>query len=673
MIVVAPRSGVAQELSDREYAERFLRRKRIRGVHVPPCTPDALKNAQRLLRNEFELIGETYLLPAGFSWRENPSRDKEWQIAHHKHYWAVDLLHAFRASGSRSYLDKWIELTASWLEEMGTGFIAQSDAQVEAKRVEHWVYAYVLLREGVTPSLPPSFLRRFLDRLATETRYIAGHLKPTRNHRTFQLFAICLSSITFPEFDRDGDLARLGVGELTHNLLTDILPDGVQVELSTHYHQLVLETAVSFLELARANGIEVVRELEDRVARALAFAMHVQWPDGHLPLVNDSDDGSQLELLRRGAALFEDEELLWGATLGRQGRPPARSSRFFDESGYFVLSDGWGRNAATQAGRQHVLYDCGPLGEGSHSHYDVFNFCFYAGGAPAIVDPGRYTYSSEIRDGIDWRHYFKSTAAHNTVAIDGLDQTRYLSRTKHGPDARVRGREFLLGNSSDWVRASVASAEYAPVHERFFLYVRREYLWIVDRIDPVDGREHEAVVRYHLSDHLADSLALCEYPRGAEASCAGLLLNVQTRARARAAVEAGWMSTSYGTKRPAPVLAVGQRGDEPMFFCSVVAPHGGTPPRVISTHRDGHVVTEIHGTSREGPHRDSIVTAFAEKLPDCELPGLRCRARDLALRRDGAGCATYLVASGAEYVEVDGVRLDVGPSGAVEWKREVSS
>jgi len=30
---------------------------------------------------------------------------------------------------------------------MGSGFIAQSDAQVEAKRLESWVAAFVLLRE----------------------------------------------------------------------------------------------------------------------------------------------------------------------------------------------------------------------------------------------------------------------------------------------------------------------------------------------------------------------------------------------------------------------------------------------------------------------------------------------------------------------------------------------
>ena len=662
-----PVDGVREQ----EYLDRFLRRKEVRGVHVPRCTPAALENARRLLDDRFELIGETYRLPPPFSWRTNPSRDKEWQIAQHKHYWAVDLLHAWRRTNDEAYLRKWMDLTSSWLDEMGTGFITLSDAQVEARRVEHWVYAYLILREDPIPNLRPLFLRRFLERLAEETRYIAGHLKPTRNHRTFQLFAVCLSALAFPEFDDGGRLARFAVGQLTTNLLTDILPDGVQVELSTHYHQLVLETAVAFLELARANGVAVDPALEARVARALSFAMHVQWPDGRLPLLNDSDDGRQLDLLRRGAALFDDQALLWGASLGREGAPPSGSSVLFDQSGYFALTDGWGRDAGSYAGRQHVVYDCGLLGEGSHSHYDVFNFCLYAGGGPLIVDPGRYTYSADVRDGVDWRHWFKSTAAHNTVTIDGRDQTRYLSRTKHGPDAQVRDREFLLGGCSDWIRAKVISQEYAPVHERFFLYMQREYLWIVDRIDPADGDAHEAVLRFHMPEHIAGSLAVRSDRHCAELSCDALLVNVQSGVPADPRIEPGWTSVSYGTKAAAPVLAVSQRSASPTFFASAVMPTpGGRRPEIAAARRESHVVTDVRGTSGCGPFHDTIVTTVANEPVRCEIPGLACRARDLAVRRDARGRATYVVASGAEEIEVDGIRLDVG-NGTVEWRREV--
>jgi hypothetical protein len=224
------------------------------------------------------------------------------------------------------------------------------------------------------------------------------------------------------------------------------------------------------------------------------------------------------------------------------------------------------------------------------------------------------------------------------------------------------------------VRASVISHEYAPVHERFFLYMQREYLWIVDRIDPADGQEHGAVVRYHLSDRVAGSLCLREDPCGADMSCQGLLLTVQSGATARSCIEPGWISTRYGAKRPAPVLAVSQRSKSAMFFCSVVAPaRAGVSPRVVSARHDGFVVTDRHGTGDSGSCHDTLVMSFAPELPRCDVPGLSCRARDLAMRRDAHGRVTYVVASGAQLVEVDGIPLDVGGNGRVEWKREFSS
>ena len=53
-----------------------------------------------------------------------------------------------------------------------------------------------------------------------------------------------------------------------------------------------------------------------------------------------------------------------------------------------MFCDGWGSDPASYARRQHVVYDCARLGEGSHSHYDLFTFCYCAGGAPAIVVTG---------------------------------------------------------------------------------------------------------------------------------------------------------------------------------------------------------------------------------------------------------------------------------------------
>ena len=369
------------------------------------ATPEVLADAARVREGRFLLIGEEYTPDPGARWQANPSADKEWQIAQHKHYFLPALLHAHLVTQEPDYLQVWEELLRSWLDEMGTGAIAVSDAQVEALRLRSWVDAYLLLRRinGWRPD--GALVRRWVERMGAEAAYVLEHLKPVRNHRTFQLASVFLVGVCLPELAAGATLVERSRGELTTNLLTDLLPDGVQVELSTHYHQLVTETAVAFVDLAQHNGVPLDPALLDRVHAALRWSLWLTWPDGRIPLIGDSDDGDHAALLLRGSALFDDPELLWGATRGVEGRPPVPAGRHFESSGYVVLRDGWGNDPDSYARSTHVLYDAARLGEGAHSHYDLFSFTLHADGRPAVVDPGRYTYSAAPdADGTDWRH-----------------------------------------------------------------------------------------------------------------------------------------------------------------------------------------------------------------------------------------------------------------------------
>ena len=234
------------EALDRLPPEKFLEYFWERKVEKVSCLPKfkakSLAIAKQVVKNEFTLCGETHSLPKNFSWKVNPSSDKEWQISHHKFLYSTSLIQAYRHSQNEIYLRKWIELIDSWLNEMSSGFISTSDPQVEARRIEKWVSSFLLLKD--TPChwlISPDFLRRFLSRIATETLYICDHLSPALNHRTFQLSTIFLVGIVFPEFRLHRYFVRVGRDKLTENFLSEFYPDGVDIELSTHYHQLIIQ------------------------------------------------------------------------------------------------------------------------------------------------------------------------------------------------------------------------------------------------------------------------------------------------------------------------------------------------------------------------------------------------------------------------------------------------
>ncbi|HET7475906.1 MAG TPA: alginate lyase family protein [Dermatophilaceae bacterium] len=556
----------------------------------PPLpTPELLADAERVLNGRWLLVGQEYHLGPDPDWRVNPSSDKEWQIAQHKHYFGRNLLHGLLATGDPAYLRCWSGLLRSWLATMGTGFIAVSDAQVEALRLRSWVESLLLLRQaharglldpagGVDP-VDDDLLRVWLDRMGVEARYVSTHLKPVRNHRTFQLHSVFLVGVCVPQAPGAQDLVADAVRLLTDNLLRELLPDGVHVEMATHYHQLVAEAALDVAALAARNGIALDPLLLERIHAATVWSAWLQWPDGHIPLLGDSDDGDHRQLLLRAGDLYADPSLTWAGSLGSGGRPPAATSRDFPDAGYLVLTDGWGQGPPAFARRTHVLVDAARLGEGAHSHYDALSLVLHCDGVPALVDPGRYTYSGEPVDGVDWRHTFKSTRAHNTVTVDGRDQTRYLSRNKHGPDAEVVGRVVHVGREGDWVAAAVRSREYTPTHARVVVFVRRQYLLVLDRVRPPDAErglvEHTAELAWHLPASCVPDLRPLAGGAGSVTTAvrrapAQLLVNAPGRAGVR--VDSGWVSTRYGVKVAAPVVRARLRGTADLILVTVIAP-----------------------------------------------------------------------------------------------------
>ena len=651
---------------DAVLAQHLLTRGDVSLPEPSAATAEVLADAARVCEGRFLLVGEEFVPDPRARWQVNPSTDKEWQIAQHKHYFLPALLHAHLATGDEQPLRVWQELLGSWLDEMGTGSLTASDAQVEALRLRSWVDAYLLLRriDGWRPE--PQLLRRWVERMGSEAVHVLGHLKPVRNHRTFQLASAFLVGVCLPELAASAELVARSRELLTANLLTDLLPDGVQVELSTHYHQLVAETAVAFVDLARRNGIDLDPALLERVHAAVRWSLWLTWPDGRIPLVGDSDDGDHAALLRTGSVLFDDPELLWGATRGEQGRPPDRPGRHFEHSGYVVLRDGWGTDPASYAARTHVLYDAARLGEGAHSHYDLFSFTLHTGGRPAVVDPGRYTYSATPdADGTDWRHAFKTTAAHNTVAVDGRDSTRYVARNKHGPEVRVARKAVRLGELGDWVVAEAHSEEYAAVHTRLLVFVLRQYLLVVDRVRDREGRPHRADLRLHLPDGCDPVLSADA--AGARLDGAPAQILTWSGPGASVQVEPGWVSREYGVKHPAPVLRVGQEGsdlvfatalgprtaeDRPLVLQSLTAVGQGSPPGAFL----------VEGALAGRPFRDTVT------VPDAgPVPSVGVQARSAVVRTGPDGAVEWVTGADVTRLELPGVPALPLPAEQLEW------
>ena len=589
--------------------------------------------ADDALRGRFSIQGITLDLGIEPDWIGAPlPADGEWRIEWSKFYYGLDLAWAHRRTGEPRYLETWERLVQSWIACVPACF---DTSDVIGRRVQNWIYAWMRFNargSGVSAATGT----RILESLEAQVSHLRAHLTPERNHRTLELYALFIAALALPELDPDGATRRFAVRELSQNLADDFLPDGVHREASTHYHLLVLRTFLGVLENARRFAIPLPPAYRERLERACEFAVHCHRPDGQIPALSDSDTAGYTELLRLAARLFHRPDWLYVATRGRRGTPPRRTAASFDAGGYYIQRSGWGGGATRFEDERYLIFDCGPLGDGGHGHYDMLNVELAAGGKPLVVDPGRYTYHADEAASPS-RRWFKGTAAHNTVTVDGLDQVPY----RQGRPKKPLPRATLLGRfqsgALDLLWGEAVSPCYDAVHQRRILFVAGEYWIIEDRL--IGARPHRYDLRFHLTP---DASCRAVVYGGARPAVWAPGLALVFGAPHEVALEHGWVSPSYGIKQPAPIVVVTEKETCEARFITLVAPLAAGAPlprmRVRTDEQAPVTVIEIEGLGRRA--RDVVAWTTGGDDRPLEIAADAGRAAVVRTLPDGT-CVTW--------------------------------
>lgn len=465
--------------------------------------------------------------------------DEEWKIEWHKFYYGLDLAHAFAVTGDEKYRITWRQLVQSWITQMAAGC---DSSDIAARRIQNWIYAWTAFSKK--DSFEPQFEDEIICSLAAQVSHLRNHLTAERNHRTLELYALFIAALALPELN-DDDLLEFATAELHRNLLTDVRPDGVHREQSTHYHATALRSFLGARENAKCFGLQFPAGYDERLKKACEFLLHVQRPDGLIPALSDADTGNYSDLLELAAFIFDRSDFLYVATAGALGEPPAELCPSFPDGGYYIQRSGWG----DFSNEKYLVFDCGPLGDGGHGHYDLLNIEVAANGRALIVDPGRYTY---VDDDAQWRRYFKGTAAHNTVCVDDLDQTPYSRGKAKGAGAHGRLLSRVTTPGFDMLCGEARSSVYDAVHTRRIFFISGEYWLIVDSLRAAAPHKYE--LRFHLAPLVTDEFVLLFEPYR------------------QPIVSQGWVSPYYGIKEAAPVISVVSEACKDTDFYTLIVP-----------------------------------------------------------------------------------------------------
>lgn len=231
-----------------------------------------------------------------------------------------------------------------------------------------------------------------------------------------------------PDWQRGG--RRIVLRELDRQFEAD----GGHFELSPMYHSILLEDILDLANLARGAGDEgALQALRHHASRALGWLEGMVDAEGQIPLLNDSAGG-----MARGSHALR----CYAARLGIAAAEEPAATRVLGDwrgsnwSGYWVF-----RGAGD---RMRLWFDTAPLGPDhlpGHAHCDMLAVLLEADGRPVLTDTGVLEYAEGPA-----RTLARSTAAHNTVRLDGLEQAEMwksfrMGRRGHPGPARFDGNQ----------------------------------------------------------------------------------------------------------------------------------------------------------------------------------------------------------------------------------------
>ena len=422
-----------------------------------------------LLDGQIELLGVTRrLAPQSAGWARPDWPTADWEQADapalwrfHLHYW--DWAWALTASRDPARArTTFAVLWKSWRAATGPG---RGDAWLPyPASLRAWSWCGLHRRLVAGSDIEDAFLAS----LAEHAGFLRRHLELDvgGNHLIKNLKALAGLAVFFAD---DQLLART-MDRLSEQLVVQVLSDGGHFERAPAYHCQVLADLADLAALLRSADRLPRPDLTRAVLQMRQWLGRVLRPTHDIPLLNDGYpvDATLIRLLRPGPL-------------------PTGSLLVLPDTGL----------ARAVVGGWDLLVDVGapcPDELPAHAHADTLGCLVHVDGVPLLVDTGTSSYvPGPVRD------YERSTAAHNTVEVDGADSTEVWGAFRAARRARVTdltaredGAVVVIEAAHDGYRRLPGR----PVHRRRWS-LSQAGLHVADLI--TGQGTHAVALRWHLA------------------------------------------------------------------------------------------------------------------------------------------------------------------------------
>lgn len=508
-----------------------------------------------------------------------------WELNRHQHWLALG--RAAWLTGDDRYRSAFRRELSNWLANNPPLVGINWSSMLELGfRALSWIWSLQFFAALETESTDSTWLLDLLLGLDEQLDHISRHLSTYFSPNTHLLgegLALYVAGRVLPELASAPRWEAIGRRILRTEARRQVYPDGGHAERSTHYHRYALDFYLLALTIGQLTNDPDRGMFAEVTSRMASFCRAIAGADGRLPTIGDDDGGLLFPICGRRPADAADSLSLAAALLNRPelavADPPeetlwmlggdrsqlrwpipshAPGSRLFPETGYAVV----------RSRTDHAVVDVGRHGflNGGHAHADALSLVMSIEGRPFLVDPGTSTYTMDP----DRRNLFRSTAMHNTLAVDGRSQSMPGSPFHWQSAANASVRLWRTGNGFDVVEGEHDG--YSPALHRRVVLRHASGLWIIT--DHFLGRgDHQLDLRWHVDSawHLAQAdgkTARVRHVDGHEIRLASTAARVTPCVGGRL----GWTAPEYGQLLPALTLEATEAGTAPLSVVTAIAP-----------------------------------------------------------------------------------------------------
>ena len=456
----------------------------VRGLLVPsfPLDFDALRGAgeddrlriasqaRNILGDQLVLLGQRWPVGARTDWALDPASGSHWEWNRFcfdidrrlgrgpgdvKFPWELSRLQHLQVLALDVFLNGNEAARNGCMDDLSTWIVGNPPfrglgyacgIELSSRVLSVLVVVALLGPRSLSPALSLSIWNMLNAHAAWLARYPSLY-SSANNHLVAEaggLFVIGSLAPELPEADRWRTMGRV---HLEREAARQITADGVGAEQSPSYQAYVMEWLLIARRIAAATRQRLDPVIDQRLLAGAGFLASILDADGNHPRFGDDDEGivlrqdlgrerTPLDIAGTIGALFGNRSIchpayfldLRARMLGASSLPVSDwrpVSTVFAEGGYTVM----------RAGPLMALFDHGPLGysyTAGHGHADTLAVWLHVGGRPLLVDAGTFRYNYDA----GWRKHMRGTAAHNTLMIDGLDQSEQTGPFNWGRRAR---------------------------------------------------------------------------------------------------------------------------------------------------------------------------------------------------------------------------------------------